>query len=42
MYEIPKRMLFKVGSYGMNSLFVLFAIVNTVLFIHNLIGHYTL
>ena len=40
MYEIPKRLLFKIGSYCMNALFVLFAIVNTLLFIHNLIGHY--
>jgi len=42
MYEIPKRLLFKIGSYGMNALFVLFAIVNTALFVHNLIGHYKL
>lgn len=42
MYDIPKRKLFKFGSYGMNALFVLFAVVNTALFIHNLIGHYKL
>ena len=42
MYDIPKRMLFKIGGYGMNVLFVVFAIVNTLLFIHNLIGHYKL
>lgn len=42
MYAIPKRTLFKVGSYFMNALFVLFAVVNTVLFINNLIGHYKL
>ena len=42
MYEIPKRKLFKVGSYFMNTLFVLFAVVNTILFINNLIGHYRL
>jgi hypothetical protein len=42
MYEIPKRTLFKVGSYFMNTLFVLFAVVNFCLFIHNLIGHYKL
>jgi hypothetical protein len=42
MYDIPKRTLFKVGSYFMNTLFVLFALVNTLLFIHNLIGHYNL
>jgi len=42
MYQIPQRRLFKIGSYGMNILFVLFAVVNTLLFIHNLIGHYKL
>lgn len=42
MYDIPKKMLFKVGGIGMNLLFVLFATVNTLLFIYNLIGHYQL
>lgn len=42
MYEIPKRLLFKIGSYCMNALFVLFAVVNTCLFVRNLIGHYNL
>lgn len=42
MYQIPQRRLFKIGSYGMNTLFVLFAVVNTLLFIHNIIGHYNL
>ena len=42
MYEIPKRLLFKIGNYGMNTLFVLFAIVNSLLFIHNFIGYYKL
>lgn len=42
MYQIPQRKLFKFGSYGMNTLFVIFAIVNSVLFIHNIIGHYKL
>ncbi|MEM1258662.1 MAG: hypothetical protein AAGH81_09040 [Bacteroidota bacterium] len=36
MYQIPKRMLFKLGSYGMNGLFAFFAIVFTILFLHNL------
>ncbi|MEZ4839142.1 hypothetical protein [Flavobacterium sp.] len=40
MYDIPKRKLFKFGSYGMNTLFVLFAVVNSALFIQNLIGFY--
>jgi len=38
MYQIPQKPLFKVGSYFMNTLFVLFATVFTALFIHNLIG----
>ncbi|GGF07353.1 hypothetical protein [Flavobacterium limi] len=42
MYQIPQKMIFKIGSYGMNTLFVLFAVVNSVLFVHNLIGHYKL
>ena len=42
MYEIPKRTLLKIGSYFMNTLFVLFAVVNAILFIQNLIGHYQL
>lgn len=42
MYDIPKRTLFKVGSYFMNTLFVLFAVVNTLLFAYNLIEHYNL
>ncbi len=42
MYDIPKRKLFKVGSYFMNILFVLFAVVNTLLFLHNLSGYYKL
>lgn len=40
MYEIPKRKLFKFGSYFMNTLFVLFAVVNSILFINNIIRHY--
>lgn len=42
MYQIPQRRLFKYGSYGMNSLFVLFALVNLALFAYNVIGHYKL
>ena len=42
MYQIPQKLIFKVGSYCMNALFVLFALVNTALFIHNLMGHYKL
>ena len=42
MYQIPQKTIFKIGSYGMNTLFLLFAMVNTLLFIHNLIGYYNL
>lgn len=38
MYDIPKKMLFKVGGWGMNTLFVSFAIIYTLLFIHNIMG----
>ncbi|RZS99917.1 hypothetical protein [Aquimarina brevivitae] len=35
MYDIPKVTLFTVGSYGMNALFLLFAIVFILLALHN-------
>jgi hypothetical protein len=35
MYQIPQQTIFKVGSYCMNVLFVLFATVYTGLLIHN-------
>ncbi len=38
MYEIPKEPLFKVGEIFMNTLFVFFALVYTILFTGNLIG----
>jgi len=37
MYQIPQKTIFKVGSYFMNILFVLFAVVYTWLFINNLL-----
>lgn len=36
MYQIPQKLIFKIGSYGMNFLFIFFAIVYTLLFIKNL------
>lgn len=36
MYQIPQKALFKIGSYFMNALFTLFAIVYTWLFILNI------
>lgn len=35
MYEVPKKVLFRIGGIGMNALFLLFAIVSTLLFIRN-------
>ena len=35
MYDIPKKRIFQLGSYGMNFLFVLFAIVFALLAVHN-------
>ncbi|WP_350291750.1 hypothetical protein [uncultured Croceitalea sp.] len=36
MYQIPQKTIFKIGSYGMNLLFIFFACIYTLLFIHNL------
>ena len=38
MYDIPKEMLFKAGGIGMNTLFISFAIIYSLLFIHNIFG----
>lgn len=37
MYTIPQKPLFKIGSYLMNALFILFAVVFAWLFINNFI-----
>ncbi|WP_106792539.1 hypothetical protein [Aquimarina sp. Aq78] len=42
MYEIPKKKIFKIGSYFMNCLFVFFATVYTLLLIYNCIGFFNL
>jgi hypothetical protein len=36
MYQIPQKTIFKIGSYGMNALFVFFAVIYALLFFHNL------
>ncbi|GAA4238576.1 hypothetical protein GCM10022291_29570 [Postechiella marina] len=36
MYSIPQKRIFKIGSYGMNMLFLLFALVFTLLSIINI------
>jgi hypothetical protein len=38
MYEIPKKLIFKLGEIGMNLLFISFAVIFLLLFIHNLTG----
>lgn len=38
MYEIPQKTIFKVGSFFMNCLFVLFAVVYSLLLIYNCVG----
>ena len=38
MYRIPQKVLFKIGSYFMNFLFTLFAVVYTWLLVNNLIS----
>ena len=38
MYQIPQQPVFKIGSYGMNLLFGVFAFTFTWLAIHNIIG----
>lgn len=40
MYEIPKKTIFKIGGYGMNVLFLLFAFVFSWLTVINLISHF--
>ena len=36
MYQIPQKLIFKIGSYFMNALFILFAVVYTCLVIYNI------
>ena len=42
MYEIPKKTLFKIGGYFMNTLFVLFAVVFTWLLMTNILNYFQL
>lgn len=35
MYDIPKKLIFKIGSYGMNILFVFFACLYTLVSLYN-------
>ncbi len=36
MYNIPKKLIFKMGEVGMNSLFVTFAVVFVWMFVNNM------
>jgi hypothetical protein len=40
MYEIPNKLVFKIGEVLMNALFILFAIIFISLFIINLTHHF--
>ncbi|HEX2616869.1 MAG TPA: hypothetical protein VHL57_04955 [Flavobacteriales bacterium] len=40
MYSIPKKPLFKIGEVGMNTLFISFAAIYTVLFVLNVRAQY--
>ena len=42
MYEIPKKTIFKIGGYFMNTLFVLFAVVFTWLLVNNVLNYFQL
>ena len=39
MYEIPRKLIFKVGEIVMNCLFIFFALIFLLLFINNLTGY---
>lgn len=38
MYDIPTKFIFKWGGFGMNTLFVLFALIYSLLLIQNIIS----
>ena len=39
MYEIPKKVIFKIGEVLMNTLFIGFSLIFILLFISNLLGY---
>lgn len=39
MYEIPKKMIFKIGEILMNTLFIFFSVIFILLFISNIAGY---
>lgn len=42
MYEIPNKIIFKVGEVLMNTLFISFAVIFLLLFAMNIINHFKL
>ena len=36
MYQIPRKLIFRIGEYAMNGLFILFTVVFIWLFVYNL------
>ncbi len=42
MYEIPNKIIFKVGEVLMNTLFISFAVIFLLLFVMNIINHFKL
>ena len=42
MYEIPNKLIFKVGEVLMNTLFIVFALTFVGLFVINIINHFEL
>jgi len=38
MYQIPHKMIFRIGEFAMNGLFILFTVVFIWLFVYNLAG----
>ncbi|MEY3237697.1 MAG: hypothetical protein RI883_1798 [Bacteroidota bacterium] len=39
MYDIPKKLKFKIGEYFMNTLFITFSLIFILLFVSNLMGY---
>src|SRR5262249_31070694 len=39
MYQIPNKIVFKVGEVLMNTMFISFSIIFTVLFVNNILGY---
>lgn len=40
MYQIPRKIIFRIGEVGMNTLFLLFTVVFAWMFVYNLAGYF--